>query len=158
MHARCTETRVPPHAKRPSPRQPYTVYEVEPRNYAWPRILRSQRLSNAPYQLGWLIRPLWPPQIWQVARTGTHPSISSDEPNLYRRLTLSSMDKHIIDNTVMHSHPKQPKPADPAKNPHAVALGRLGGLKGGAARAEALSPRKRSQIAAKAAKARWGKK
>jgi hypothetical protein len=52
----------------------------------------------------------------------------------------------------------QPKPMDPAKNPHAVALGRLGGLKGGEARAAALSPRKRSQIAAKAARARWGKK
>jgi hypothetical protein len=49
-------------------------------------------------------------------------------------------------------------PVDPSKNPNAVALGRLGGLKGGAARAAALSPRKRSQIAAKAAKARWGKK
>lgn len=47
---------------------------------------------------------------------------------------------------------------DPSKNPHAVALGRLGGLKGGSARAASLSPRKRSQIAAKAAKARWGKK
>jgi len=46
----------------------------------------------------------------------------------------------------------------PAKNPAAVALGRLGGLKGGAARAAKLSPRKRSQIAAKAAKARWSKK
>ncbi len=44
------------------------------------------------------------------------------------------------------------------KNPAAVALGRLGGLKGGAARAAILSPRKRSQIAAKAAKVRWGKK
>jgi len=44
------------------------------------------------------------------------------------------------------------------KNPHAVALGRMGGLKGGAARAAALTPRKRSAIAAKAAKARWGKK
>lgn len=44
------------------------------------------------------------------------------------------------------------------KNPAAVALGHLGGLKGGAARAAALSPRKRSQIAAKAAKARWGKR
>jgi hypothetical protein len=55
--------------------------------------------------------------------------------------------------------PSQPqaKPMDPAKNPHAVALGRLGGLKGGEARAAALSPRKRSAIAAKAAKARWGK-
>ena len=49
-------------------------------------------------------------------------------------------------------------PVDPTKNPHAVALGRLGGLKGGAARAAALSPRKRSQIAARAAKARWGKR
>ena len=50
------------------------------------------------------------------------------------------------------------KPVDPSKNPNAVALGRLGGLKGGAARAASLSPRKRSQIAAKAAKTRWGKK
>jgi hypothetical protein len=44
------------------------------------------------------------------------------------------------------------------KNPAAVLLGRLGGLKGGAARAAKLTPRKRSLIAAKAAKARWGKK
>lgn len=41
------------------------------------------------------------------------------------------------------------------KNPAAVALGRLGGAKGGAARAAALSPRKRSLIAKKAAAARW---
>lgn len=43
------------------------------------------------------------------------------------------------------------------KNPAAVTLGRLGGLKGGKARAEKLSAKKRSQIARKAAKARWGK-
>jgi hypothetical protein len=55
-------------------------------------------------------------------------------------------------------NPEQPEALDPFKNPHAVALGRLGGLKGGEARAAALSPRKRSQIAAKAAKARWRKK
>ena len=53
---------------------------------------------------------------------------------------------------------EEEKPVDPTKNPHAVALGRLGGLKGGAARAAALSPTKRSQIAAKAAAKRWGKK
>jgi hypothetical protein len=53
--------------------------------------------------------------------------------------------------------PKTEPPNEPKKNPHAVALGRLGGLKGGTARADALSPRKRSQIAAKAAKARWDK-
>ena len=44
----------------------------------------------------------------------------------------------------------------PAKNPAAVALGRLGGLKGGKARAKALSPLKRKAIARKAARARWG--
>jgi len=41
------------------------------------------------------------------------------------------------------------------KNPFAVALGRAGGLKGGPARAARLSPRKRHQIAVKAAKIRW---
>jgi hypothetical protein len=45
----------------------------------------------------------------------------------------------------------------PAKNPAAVELGRLGGLKGGKARAEKLSAKKRSQIAKKAAQARWTK-
>jgi hypothetical protein len=43
------------------------------------------------------------------------------------------------------------------KNPAAVALGKLGGTKGGKARAAKLSPRKRKAIARKAAKARWGK-
>ncbi len=53
--------------------------------------------------------------------------------------------------------PVTPAPEVKAKNPAAVALGRLGGLKGGAARAAKLGPQKRSQIAAKAAKARWEK-
>ena len=44
------------------------------------------------------------------------------------------------------------------KNPAAATLGRLGGLKGSTARAEALRPRKRSQVATKAAKVRWGMK
>ncbi len=45
----------------------------------------------------------------------------------------------------------------PAKNPAAVALGRLGGLKGGAARASKLSAEQRSEIAQRAAKTRWAK-
>lgn len=48
-------------------------------------------------------------------------------------------------------------PADTGKNPAAVALGRMGGLKGGKARAKALSAKKRSEIAKKAAAKRWGK-
>jgi hypothetical protein len=43
------------------------------------------------------------------------------------------------------------------KNAAAVALGRLGGLKGGKARAEKLSKKKRSEIARAAAFARWRK-
>ncbi len=43
------------------------------------------------------------------------------------------------------------------KNPAAVALGRLGGLKGGKARAANLTPARRVEIAKKAALARWGK-
>lgn len=41
------------------------------------------------------------------------------------------------------------------KNPHAVALGRLGGKKGGVARAKKLTPEKRKEIAKRAAQARW---
>jgi hypothetical protein len=48
------------------------------------------------------------------------------------------------------------KPAERLKNPAAVALSMLGASKGGIARAESLSPRKRKMIAKKAAEARWG--
>ena len=44
------------------------------------------------------------------------------------------------------------------KNPYAASLGRLGGLKGGPARAEKLSAKQRREIAQKAARARWGNK
>ena len=50
-----------------------------------------------------------------------------------------------------------PKPEDSNKNPAAVALGRLGGLKGGKARAKKLTPEQRKEIARKAAQARWEK-
>ena len=51
--------------------------------------------------------------------------------------------------------PTEDNPPDDGKNPHAVALGRLGGLKGGKARASSLSAKKRKEIAQKAAAARW---
>lgn len=44
-----------------------------------------------------------------------------------------------------------------AKNPAAVELGRLGGLKGGRARADKLTPERRREIAQNAAKKRWNK-
>ena len=44
------------------------------------------------------------------------------------------------------------------KNPAAVSLGRRGGLKGGKARSESLTPEQRSEIAKNAAAKRWEKK
>ena len=49
----------------------------------------------------------------------------------------------------------QDEPEERPKNPSAVALGRLGGLKGGKARAATLTARMRSQMASKAAASRW---
>ena len=62
--------------------------------------------------------------------------------------------KRIVDLSTGEA--EEPKP-DSGKNPAAVALGRLGGLKGGKARANKLSKIRRQEIAKKAAKARWSK-
>ena len=75
--------------------------------------------------------------------------------------------RHVLDSVAPDAEPgkltakelraAQEQSADKVKNPAAVALGRLGGLKGGKARAEKLSPAKRKAIAQKAAAKRWGK-
>jgi hypothetical protein len=61
-------------------------------------------------------------------------------------------------NIVQQATGQAPKP-DPneGKNPAAVTLGRLGGLKGGKARANSLTPAKRKAIAKKAAETRWAR-
>jgi len=59
--------------------------------------------------------------------------------------------KQTIDKSILKSSKSK------EKNPNAVALGRLGGLKGGKARAEKLSAKRRKEIAKKAAEARWNK-
>lgn len=51
---------------------------------------------------------------------------------------------------------EKPDPSK-GKNPAAVALGRLGGRKGGKARASKMTPERRREIAQKAAKKRWSK-
>ena len=66
--------------------------------------------------------------------------------------------RSILDRIAPDAEPAKPKPAKKPvkkKNPAAVALGRLGGAKGGKARAAALTPEKRAEIAKKAAAARW---
>jgi hypothetical protein len=48
-----------------------------------------------------------------------------------------------------------PDPPEDKRNPHAVALGSMGGKKGGKARARKLTAARRKSIARKAAKSRW---
>lgn len=63
--------------------------------------------------------------------------------------------KLIVDITTGETPDDSADTADKGKDPAAVALGRKGGLKGGMARAEKLSPQRRSEIAKLAAKSRW---
>jgi hypothetical protein len=67
---------------------------------------------------------------------------------------INSLAAAIVDEATGE---EKPKPDAIEKDPAAVALGRKGGLKGGKARADSLSPEKRTEIAKKAAAARWGK-
>ena len=71
----------------------------------------------------------------------------------------SQLAKSIVDELTIDVDDISPNETEskPPKNLAAVALGRLGGLKGGKARAEKLSPNKRKAIAKKAAQARWSK-
>ena len=62
----------------------------------------------------------------------------------------------VVQETTAESEPIQDGQPTEGKNPHAVALGRLGGLKGGVSRAQRLTSEERKEIAKKAAKARWG--
>jgi len=64
----------------------------------------------------------------------------------------------VVQEATGQVEPEQTEPESiEGKNPHAVALGRLGGLKGGKARFEKLTPEQRKEIARKAAQARWAK-
>lgn len=77
------------------------------------------------------------------------PNRSSKRPR-----DINSLAKLIAD--VATGQAELPK-TDEGKDPAAVALGRKGGLKGGAARAKNLSAKRRAEIAKKAAAKRWAK-
>lgn len=69
-----------------------------------------------------------------------------------QRCDTNQLAKSIVD---IATGEKEDTPPDDGKNPAAVALGRLGGQKGGKARAKSLTAKQRSDIAKKAAKKRW---
>ena len=77
-----------------------------------------------------------------------------------READANQLAKAIVDEATAEEPDVQAEDepqADDGKNPAAVALGRLGGLKGGKARAAKLTKEQRSEIAKKAARARWDK-
>ena len=68
---------------------------------------------------------------------------------------LNALAKSIVDDATAEE--PRPQAEERPKNAAAVELGRMGGLKGGRARADKLSAEERSRIARKAASARWTK-
>jgi len=70
-----------------------------------------------------------------------------------RPTNINLLARQIVEEAI-----KEPLTPLKEKNAAAVALGRLGGLKGGKARAESLTKKRRKEIAQKAAKTRWAKK
>ncbi len=71
---------------------------------------------------------------------------------------INQLAKFIVDLSTGNPITEDISPiAEKEKNPAAVELGRLGGLKGGKARAASLTPAERSAIAKKAAQSRWKK-
>lgn len=73
------------------------------------------------------------------------------------RLDLNQLAASIVAQAAGEIASEKSQAAEPEKNPAAVALGRLGGMKGGAARAKKLTAKERSEIAKTAAGARWKK-
>jgi hypothetical protein len=81
------------------------------------------------------------------------PELSMPKRSSNIKKDLNKLALSIVDQATGEA----PAPVDDGKNPAAVALGRLGGMKGGKARAAKLSAKKRSEIAKKAAQKRWEK-
>jgi len=80
-------------------------------------------------------------------------------PHRKRPRDPAQLAKLIVDIATGEVEDREPEPEGErkAKDPAAVSLGRRGGLKGGKARSEALTPSRRSEIARAAVNARWKK-
>jgi hypothetical protein len=61
-----------------------------------------------------------------------------------------------VDIATGEANDREPTPEEQGKDPAAVSLGRRGGLNGGGARADAMPPERRLEIARNAAAKRWG--
>ena len=85
-----------------------------------------------------------PPGPWHTPIMAKHPKRPRD-PNQLARLIVGIASGEVAQD--------KPAPLTPAQE-----FARSGGLKGGAARREALTPERRAEIARKAAESRWTRK
>ena len=74
-----------------------------------------------------------------------------------KRSSKRPRDVNVLARAIVDESTGQAKAEPDTRNPHAVALGSLGGKKGGPARAKKLTPEQRREIARRAAQARWSK-
>jgi hypothetical protein len=80
--------------------------------------------------------------------------VSMPDRSRKRPRDLNQLAKRLVDESTGDA-PALEEPDEPAKDPAAVELGRRGGLKGGKARAERMTPTERVESARRAARARW---
>ena len=86
------------------------------------------------------------------------PSRSSKSKRTGTEHDFTTVARRVVEQAIGERLDGSPLPdKDAGKNPAAVALGKLGGAKGGAARAKALTKAQRVAIAKKAAKTRWSR-
>ena len=89
------------------------------------------------------------------------PASTTAKPRGPRTRDVNELARFIVDTAAGETPAEERRAAERAssegKNPAAVALGKLGGKKGGKARAAALTPEQRQEIAKLAASARWKK-
>lgn len=88
------------------------------------------------------------PESWHDGAMPKRSSPKRDFMEVGRAIVEQAIGEH------MDGSPLREPEAD-TRNPHAVALGSMGGRKGGKARAKKLSPAKRKAIAKRAARSRW---
>jgi hypothetical protein len=96
-------------------------------------------------------------KLWHTTTMPKRTSKKS-KPTDISQLARAIVEAATGESLIEQSSVKDPSKDPPRKkNPAAVALGKLGGKKGGDVRAKKLSPEQRKAIAQKAARARWNR-
>jgi hypothetical protein len=99
------------------------------------------------------------PMAWHDGTMMPKRSSKKSKPTDISQLARAIVEEATGESLTEPSPPAEPSKEPPRKkNPAAVALGKLGGKKGGVARRDKLSAERRKEIAEQAARARWAKK